>query len=287
MNYHDNTMNMLQQHYFKELDGQRLFFAHHQPPKDRSNGFGLLICDPLLEEKQDSRRALVNFANLAAERGFSVLRFDFRGQGESDGNFGDFKPSQALEDIKFAFDELKARSHLDRTAVLGVRYGCNLLAAVGDSLSPDLMVLWAPIINSAGYAEQLLRANLSGQLVVHRKIVEDRKVLVTRMMDGEAVNIDGYGLNLDTYKFIADDLLDENLRDQKSVTLVVGIANNPDRPDKEWDKFRAKLEASPNSEAIRVKSEPFWKLIPLYAERPKEPFETTLMFLEKHVGQQS
>ncbi|HDL02642.1 MAG: hypothetical protein DRP96_10865 [Candidatus Neomarinimicrobiota bacterium] len=277
-------MTQKQQQYFKDFRGSRIFFSYHPPDKNRESGRGILICDAILEEKQDSRRAMVNFANLAAENGFGVLRFDYRGQGESEGEFSDFGPADIIEDIRFAYRELEEKSGTSKIGILSLRFGCNLAVAAAKELRPEFMVFWAPEVSSKNYAEFILRSNLTNQLIVYKKVIEDRKALIRRMKAGEIVNVDGYGLTLEWYEYISGDDFARHLSNQDNKILIMDIDPHPERNSRRWDSFRESLEEIENGwEITRVKGDIFWKLTPIYAERPKEPFERTIEFLEKNV----
>lgn len=281
-----NIMNKKQQHYFKDLEGSRLFFAYHPPADNTANGIGILICDAILEEKQDSRRAMVNFANLASEAGFGVLRFDYRGQGESDGYLSDFSPIDTVNDIKFGYQELLGKPDITKAGILGLRFGCNLSveAVANEKIDPEFMVHWAPELNSTNYAELILRSNLANQMIVHHKVVEDRKTLVKRMEAGEVINVDGYGLTLERYRYISSDNFANALKKYTGKTIIMDIDRNPDKKNEKWELFLATItDRTDHLKAVRLKSEIFWKLTPIYAVRPKEPFEKTMEFLVKNV----
>lgn len=269
-----------QQQYFKEINDNRIFFSYHPPDENKISGTGILICDAILEEKQDSRRAMVNFANMAAQKGYGVLRFDYRGQGESEGEFSDYSPYDTIEDIKFAFGELSSKIGISKIGIMGLRFGCNLAIVAAEKIQPEFMIFWAPEVNSKNYAEFILRANLTNQLIVHKKVIVDRKALVKRMKAGEIVNADGYGLTLEWYEYISGDDFSRHFSNHNGKMLIVDIDPHPERKSRRWDSFEESVDGIKNgNEITRVKSDIFWKLTPVYADRPREPFEKTIEFL--------
>ena len=71
--------------YFGPAGGRRLFGVFHEPPASRRRGCGVVLCYPLGTEYTSYYRAYRQLALSLAENGFHVLRFDFRGCGDSEG----------------------------------------------------------------------------------------------------------------------------------------------------------------------------------------------------------
>ncbi|MEE9442371.1 MAG: alpha/beta fold hydrolase [candidate division Zixibacteria bacterium] len=270
---------------FSPIDGHDLFISHYQPHESNQNGIGILFCDPILEEKQDSRRALANWANYLAQNGYNVLCFDFRGQGESTGMFSDFTPEDAFKDIEFCFRELKDKKGVERIGFFGMRYGCNLAARAAIELKPDFMILWGAMINGGQYADTILRANLTTQLLVHRKVITNRKTLVEKMRAGETVNIDGYDLSLDWYTYMTERDIAKDLRNFQGALCLLELDPKPQRREKKWNDFTESVELNANGNMSAItKCDQFWKLIPRYIAWPDEPIEKTMEFLNSNAG---
>lgn len=85
----------------------------------------MLILPPFFHEWQRSYRLFALFADAMAARGVSVLRFDYRGTGESSGVDEDFLPSRALDDAEAMLATLRERSDSPVTLV-GIRAGALL-----------------------------------------------------------------------------------------------------------------------------------------------------------------
>lgn len=89
-------------------------------------------------------------ARLLAEAGYASLRIDFRGSGDSDGNWEDTTFSGQIADATTAIDWLKTQSNVDasRLGIIGWSQG-GLIAAHAASARPDdvdATVLWAPAV---------------------------------------------------------------------------------------------------------------------------------------------
>lgn len=85
----------------------------------------LLVLPPFFHEWQRSYRLFALVADALAARGISVLRFDYRGTGESSGDDADFLPSRALDDAEAMLAALRECSPAPVTLV-GVRAGALL-----------------------------------------------------------------------------------------------------------------------------------------------------------------
>jgi len=155
----------------------------------------IIYCHPIFEEKQLSHRIGGNFARFPARRGFHILRFAYFGDGESAGDFDEASLSTRIVDILAAIEYVKREHSPNRVFLLGLRLGATL-SLLSLARSPDVagVIAWEPIVDTGRYLHNLLRANLSQQMVLHNRVIHDREALVAMMAAGETVNIDGYDL---------------------------------------------------------------------------------------------
>lgn len=135
-----------------------LFGVYHAPA-GRAPAGGVVLCPPFGQEYMRSHRACRQLAGQLSERGLNVLRFDYRGTGDSSGEMDDVRPSDWVQDIGLAVDELKDMAALDRVSLVGLRLGALLapVAAAGRT-DIDRLVLWDPVTSGRAYAEELRRA---------------------------------------------------------------------------------------------------------------------------------
>jgi uncharacterized protein len=178
--------------FFLNRDGQRLFgVMHHVDSADQA----VVVCAPLFDEKLWSHRVLVNFARFLAARGVSVLRFDYYGDGESDGRFEEASVSTRVRDIHDAVEFCCREAHVSRVHLVGLGYGATLALLATLEQCPDSIagvVAWSPVIDGERYLNDILRAHLSAQMLVHRKVIHDRPALIEQILRNESVNIEGY-----------------------------------------------------------------------------------------------
>lgn len=97
-------------------------------------------------QRVEPHRLFVKASRRLAKEGVATLRFDFRGSGESDGDFKDATVSGELEDAQASIDFLSAQDGVDenRLGVLGLSMGgfvASRLAAQDRRVKS--LVLWA------------------------------------------------------------------------------------------------------------------------------------------------
>ena len=96
----------------------------------------------------EAGRLFVKTARHLARRGFASLRFDFRGSGESEGEFRDMTASTEISDGLRAIDALAATGEIDpeRIGVVGLSLGGLVGAsAAGRDPRAKSLVLWSAV----------------------------------------------------------------------------------------------------------------------------------------------
>ncbi len=228
-------MTAVEQPFFFSRGGRRIFGILHHAAVPADPPTAVVVCAPLFEEKLHAHRVLVQFARRAAAEGRHVLRFDYYGDGDSEGAFEDATLSSRLADIETAVDEARLVFGVRRVVLVGLRLGATLASAALPVLGRDTTaVLWAPVLDAGEYVYDLLRANLSTQLVTHKKILFSRGELVQQLEAGRSVNVDGYEVSGELFREAQALRLDPATWPEPGKVLVVHVA--PDaQPPAEFD----------------------------------------------------
>jgi exosortase A-associated hydrolase 2 len=197
-----------------------LFGILHEPEVE-PNGESFVFCHPFAEEKLWSHRVFVNFARELAKIGYTVLRFDYMGHGDSDGKFEESTIETRLSDIKCAIKLLRKRTNC-KINLVGLRLGATLASLVAeDEPSIEKLILWDPIINGSAYMRKLLRINIATQSAVYKEVRFNTEDLIQKMNSGDTVNIDGYEVSQDLYNQIRKvDLLNGTKRFHGRALLI-------------------------------------------------------------------
>lgn len=135
--------------------GAQLLGIHH-PPRAASRGHGVVLCSPAPQETARTHWAFRKLADHLSRAGFDVLRFDYRGTGDSAGDLDDTTPALWVEDIQRAARELKDVSGVRKVSAVGFRLGALLLAqASSQGLALETLVLWEPVVSAQNWMARL------------------------------------------------------------------------------------------------------------------------------------
>lgn len=258
---------MHEEYQFLDLSGERVFAGHHSPDKSASRA--IVMCHPLGEEKLWAHRVFVTFARDFAAAGFAVLRFDFRGEGDSDRQFEQSDLETRIEDTCLAVDTVRELNpSVTEVSLVGLRFGASVAAAVAARRNDiTRLILWDPVTNGAAYMQTLLRLNLMFQMALHHRVVENRDALVARLAKGETVNIEGYELAQPLFQQVSEFRLADLLPQLSAETLIVQINQGqvPMKPE-----LAALAETFERCSVEMVQEEPFWKEIKTFYQRAPE-----------------
>jgi exosortase A-associated hydrolase 2 len=251
--------------FFFNSGQHSLFGVKHDPAANEKN-CGWILCHAFAEEKLWAHRVFVNISRQLAKAGYPALRFDYRGYGDSEGKFENSTIADQLEDIRCAIAQInKDYPHITEVGLIGLRYGATLAALCADN-NPQVqrLVLWDPLVDMDRYMQEVLRANLTTQMVMHGKIVTNREQLTAQILQGEYVNVDGYDLSKDLFQAASEiNLLRQPIRfDGRCLVVQIGRAKQAPKKDLQQltDNFA-------NAEMCHVAEEPFWKEIKNYIPR--------------------
>jgi alpha/beta superfamily hydrolase len=172
----------------------RIYLSHYRG----STSSYVVIAPPLFEELARTRKTLINVGRTLAAAGHNVVRFDYRGTGLSHGSFEGFNLSAAAEDLECALDHCR-RMGARTIGLLGFRFGAYVVANKLDA-SIQRAALWEPVLDLPAYAAEMLRIELSNQMITFGKVIASREQLIEKLRKTGSVLIDGYRVSLSLYE---------------------------------------------------------------------------------------
>ena len=167
----------------------RLYGCLHRPlPGQPEAPYAALLCAPLGSEYLRAHRALRQLAALLARQGVTVLRFDYFGTGDADGDSEAVSLAQCEADIRAAATLLSRHTGGLPQSWIGLRLGARLAlqaAATTVLAAPSAVVAWHPVTDG----DALLREWRND----HRNYLAAQGFAVT-VADGGAEEVLGFPL---------------------------------------------------------------------------------------------
>jgi alpha-beta hydrolase superfamily lysophospholipase len=213
---------------------ERAIFGWLHLPQANARDLGVVVCPPIGSDLERAHRALRRLAERLSSTGTPVLRFDFSGTGDSAGDERDSDRVKAwVSDIGLAIDELRARSGVERIAILGMKLGATLAALAASRRSDvDALVLWSPYATGSEFVTVATRTH-----EMHKVLEPQSYVAPPPGWSSGGEEADGFVLTPQTIADLsAIDLA--KVTPQVKHALVVGTGNVRAEDDL-VDRFRA------------------------------------------------
>jgi exosortase A-associated hydrolase 2 len=174
--------------FFTNRRGRRLFYALH----GGQDGVAWVFCNPFLEEKNDAHSVYVTLARALSSHATTVLRFDYEGEGDSEGRSDAVGLRDWVDDVADAAAWVRRECGAQRVGLFGLRLGGAIAALAASSADAAAVLLWQPIVDGESYLQECLRFNLATQVAVYKKVRYDRPALLKQLETGGSVNMRGY-----------------------------------------------------------------------------------------------
>lgn len=171
---------------------------HTSLPLDRPVVGGVVICSSLHAEFLANYRKEVLVARALAERGMAVVRFDYRGTGNSGGAPEDLTLQTMTQDAEVAIRHLAARAAVEEPSFLGVRFGALVAAGLARPSSARL-ALWEPVLEADQYFREAFRARIMRELKDGLAVPTLGDALLDELRSKGSVDVLGYTINRGLY----------------------------------------------------------------------------------------
>jgi len=239
---------------------------------------GLVFVHAFAEEKKCAHRPFVEMARAACGAGVAVLRFDFRGCGDSEGQFEDATLDGWRRDLRVALAFARANLGCERMGLLGLRLGAALAAELTEEeITLGCLVLWEPMVEGDRYLSLTMRRSaLRRKLTVHEG--GGAEGVEEGVDEGGLVDFDGYLVLPAMQEEIAGVSLLAEPKAYPGPTLILNLSPRP--------KVAASLEELASlyvqGEAVAVRQEPMWSMVGLVDPTPT--ISATMTWLRRVFG---
>lgn len=207
--------------FFFGPGGERMLGLLHLPAGPAAGA--VLILSPIEAELLKNYPREVELARDLAARGMAVLRFHYRGAGNSDGASARLTLDSMIEDGRAAAEILRETRGNPRVGFLGTRLGALAAAALAREAGGAPLVFWEPVLDGERYFRELLRYRLMYEL---KEWTPDRprpstEGLFAELREQGHVELFGMVLHRALYESLEGRPLEETLGDRTSPVLLV------------------------------------------------------------------
>jgi pimeloyl-ACP methyl ester carboxylesterase len=193
------------------VSGAVLYTVLHEVPDPVAR---VLLVGPFASERHFSYHPWVRWARYLAARGIEVLRYDYRGVGESTGKFEEMGFDDWSEDVELLAAWLSSRSQGVPLLLHGLEIGAILAGRSFEQGLGDALLLWSP----PAHANQALRSSLMRWAGLEQlfESAENRRSAadyIRQLEQGVSIEVAGYEWSSSLWRRSFDFHLPANLQD--------------------------------------------------------------------------
>jgi len=215
---HHGDGGVLERAGYFDVSGAHLYTVLHEVPDPVAR---VLLIGPFASERHNSYLPWVRWARYLAGKRMEVLRYDYRGVGESTGSFEEMTFEHWREDVLLLAEWLKARSPNVPLVLHGLEIGAVLAArAFNDGIGGSVL-LWSPPAS----AHQALRSTLMRWVGLEHlyKSGEEAKSAaeyIRELEQGSFIEVEGYRWSSALWRDSSDVTLPSSMLDETTAALA-------------------------------------------------------------------
>lgn len=183
-------MQLIERAGYFQVPGAHLYSVLHEVEQPAAR---VLLVGPFASERHNTYIPWVRWARFLAERNIEVLRYDYRGIGESTGALEEMTFEDLSQDIRLLAEWLATRTPKAPLLLHGHAMGAVLAGRAFDEGIGDGLLLWSPPVS----ANQALRSTLMRWVGLEQifKFGANRRSTadyIRELEQGTPLEVDGY-----------------------------------------------------------------------------------------------
>lgn len=200
------------------FDREQLYFVLHTPCLPLRGR--VLLAGPFASERPHRYIPWVRWARFLATQGFEVMRFDYRGAGESTGRFEDYGFHSWLDDLRHCAEWLQRRP----PAAPLVIHGLGMGALLGDRLFAqgigNAFLAWLPPKSAREMLYEQLKIKMSNNYVLPSSERKTRDQFIEEVENGRILEVEGHNWTPRLWAEAAEFVFGENMTPDPTSSAV-------------------------------------------------------------------
>lgn len=268
-------------HFFNGVEEDQFIYGCTYIPTAKKST-GVVLVSPIGRERLRCYHESANLARDLASRGYPVLRFDYRGEGESSGEFAEATVTSRLEDIAAMVQELRSRAEVEEICLVGFRLGAYFATRAAVDLGIQHMILCDPVCNPAKFAKSMIRSNIVLQSQYFGKVGKKEPALRKDLQQGETISVFGFHLGLPFLEELEQADPEAGLIRFVGKAAIIYLSTRKTKPKKGVARWCELLSRSGHCEAICVEINFSWASRKMWQPRLEPLNELVSTWLEEN-----
>jgi len=214
--------------------GDNLYSIVYSPPEySPESKYTVVVCRPLLEGSAYilAEQFLGNLARYLASNGCNVIKFHYRGVGDSDGNWEDYTCNDYVQDIDNILAEAQGSIVPSNTkkVVVGLFFGGNLsLSSLVGNDRYDGGILINPVHSVDSYVQYLFKFVISRMFFSqHNRRLLNNTIIMQELEEGKIVDILGHPISKGYHDSLFEHEISTNLHKTEKPFMIMNCGKIP------------------------------------------------------------
>ena len=269
-------------HFFGAGEGEHLIYGCTYLP-DAGKKTGIVLVSPVGRQRLRCYHESANMARALAGQGFPVVRFDYRGEGESSGVFSEATLSTRLEDIASMVEELRRQASVQQICLVGFRLGGLLAVLAARDLGIQQMILCDPVCTPRKFSRGMLRSNILLQSQYFGEVFSDEKALRKKLAEGRTVSVYGFHMGLPLLEELEQTDPEQHLSEFRGEAAIIYLSARTSPPRKPVARWCEIMSQNGRCETICVPMAFSWASRKMWMPELQPLNQAVIRWLEENV----